>query len=78
MCGFLKYFFLLQVWLGIPFAAPPVGNLRWKPPQAPQSWSNVLPTQAYVCIYIHLFYIYFMCMFIHHEMLLFTCSFLIF
>jgi para-nitrobenzyl esterase len=27
---------------GIPFAAPPVGNLRWKPPMAPAKWSGVL------------------------------------
>lgn len=26
--------------LGVPFAAPPIGALRWKPPQAPASWSE--------------------------------------
>lgn len=25
--------------LGIPYAAPPVGNLRWKPPAAPANWT---------------------------------------
>ena len=28
--------------LGIPYAAPPVGDLRWKPPESPSSWSKVL------------------------------------
>ena len=26
--------------LGVPFAAPPVGPLRWKPPQAPAHWTE--------------------------------------
>lgn len=32
---------------GIPFAAPPVGNLRWRPPQPVTSWSGVRSTTAY-------------------------------
>jgi para-nitrobenzyl esterase len=28
--------------LGIPFAAPPTGTLRWKAPQPAQPWTGVL------------------------------------
>ena len=31
----------LRVYRGIPYAAPPVGDLRWKPPQPARSWKGV-------------------------------------
>jgi para-nitrobenzyl esterase len=30
----------ISVFLGIPYAAPPVGNLRWKAPAPPAKWSG--------------------------------------
>lgn len=30
-------------WLGVPFAAPPVGPLRWRAPQPPAPWQGVRP-----------------------------------
>jgi para-nitrobenzyl esterase len=31
----------------IPYAAPPVGNLRWRPPSAPASWQGVRSATAF-------------------------------
>jgi para-nitrobenzyl esterase len=31
----------IKIFKGVPFAAPPVGNLRWKEPQPVQNWSGV-------------------------------------
>ena len=30
-----------SAWLGIPFARPPIGDLRWKAPRAPEPWGGV-------------------------------------
>jgi len=34
-------------YLGIPYAAPPVGELRWSPPQPPAPWDGVRAADAY-------------------------------
>jgi len=34
-------------WLGIPYAAPPVGSLRWAPPQPHAPWSGTLAATAF-------------------------------
>src|SRR5512136_860695 len=31
----------VQVYRGIPYAAPPAGELRWKPPQPVSPWSGI-------------------------------------
>jgi para-nitrobenzyl esterase len=37
----------LQVFLGIPFAAPPVGDLRWRPPAPVEPWEGVKETKKF-------------------------------
>ncbi len=39
-------------WLSVPFAKPPVGDLRWRAPQPPEPWEGVLDgtTQCEPCI----------------------------
>lgn len=32
----------ITVYKGIPFAAPPTGDFRWRAPQSPKSWNGVL------------------------------------
>ena len=32
---------------GIPFAAPPVGELRWRPPQPVAPWTGVRPAAEF-------------------------------
>lgn len=37
----------IQTFLGIPFAAPPLGSLRWKAPQAVENWTGVRVTKKF-------------------------------
>lgn len=37
----------VTVFKGIPFAAPPVGSLRWRPPQPPAPWQGVRRADAF-------------------------------
>jgi len=34
-------------WKGIPYAAPPVGDLRWKAPRPPEPWEGVRKASAF-------------------------------
>ena len=42
----------VRVFRGIPFGAPPVGPLRWKPAQPPAHWDGVRKADAFgpVCV----------------------------
>ncbi len=37
----------LHIFRGVPFAAPPVGERRWLPPEPPQPWSGVKPAVTF-------------------------------
>ncbi|MEO8334769.1 MAG: carboxylesterase family protein [bacterium] len=37
----------IQAYRGIPFAAPPVRDLRWKPPQPAANWTGVRPADRF-------------------------------
>ncbi len=37
----------VRYWLGIPFAAPPVGQLRWREPQAVIPWAGIKKAQSF-------------------------------
>lgn len=51
------------VFRGLPFAAPPVGDLRWREPKAPAKWSGVRPANKYSencqqaedCLYLNVY-----------------------
>jgi len=51
-CGELEgvYERNLYTFKGVPYAAPPVGELRWLPPQPAVAWAGIRPATAYGAI----------------------------
>ena len=45
--GFLNEDHSVRKYFGIPFAQPPVGDLRWKAPQDTKNWNDTLPTKEF-------------------------------
>lgn len=37
----------VRAWRGLPYAAPPVGPLRWRPPRPPEPWTGVREAGEY-------------------------------
>jgi para-nitrobenzyl esterase len=40
----------IYVFKGVPYASPPVGNLRWMPPQPMKTWTGIRPARQYAAI----------------------------
>ncbi|CAD5227774.1 unnamed protein product [Bursaphelenchus okinawaensis] len=38
---------VVNVFLGVPFAEPPIGNRRFKRPESPEPWTKTLPCKVY-------------------------------
>jgi para-nitrobenzyl esterase len=47
VCGIVNGSNDVSEWLGIPYAAPPVGALRWQPPQPHAPWNTTLRATEY-------------------------------
>lgn len=45
--GFIDHQTKTFAWLGIPYAKPPVGELRWRPPEDPEPWPGILKTEEF-------------------------------
>ena len=37
----------IHIWRGIPYAAPPVGDLRWRAPQPAARWQGVRRAETF-------------------------------
>lgn len=39
----------IHIWRGIPYAAPPTGQLRWRAPQPVAPWQGERPANTFSC-----------------------------
>lgn len=39
----------IHIWRGIPYAAPPTGELRWRAPQPVTPWQDVRQADCFSC-----------------------------